>query len=125
MIDIKLSLTIELQGSSMFSSQSCEENGKPLLEKHDLNTVSFKDKNDKRCVINFLTRKCIPARKSINICREAYEYFVSAEEPANFKGFRQGQHWKNMSKTERLEWHLNNIAENFEGKVIDYHVFED
>jgi hypothetical protein len=35
------------------------------------------------------------------------------------------QAWRRMSNIERLEWHLQSICENMNGKLGSYHIFED
>lgn len=118
------------------------------LNRHDIK-ISTTDKKEVE-VISFYTRKTKPARQVLNISREAYKYFVSNEMPSNYhapKGFvpymptrsrndrklkkwvegmpMNIQAWKQLSTKERLEWHLNNIAQNFNGKVESYSVFND
>lgn len=93
---------------------------------HNVNVIRLLDKNGKfKSEIKYLTRKCVPARQHLNISREAYNYFISAEEPAGYTDYRIGKHWKNLSKDDRLEWHLKRIAESKNGKLVDFHVYED
>ena len=143
MVDIKVSLTIELPGSSMYSKQMCLENIKKeykakdgkivtktivneVPELHDDNVVRVLDAKGKfKQEIHFLTRKCKPAYKTTNLSKEAYYYMVSNEVPDGFNVKHAKKAWGNMNKEERLLWHLNRYAENFRGTLIDYKVFDD
>ena len=145
MIDIKVSLTILVPGANMISKeeslkriQKCVTNkgkqvykqGKPLMKevlvedpgKHDLNTVLIS--NDKGKIVDrvtFYTRKSVPARRSMNFSREAYEYMVSDVYPEWYKL----RNWKNLTKEQRLAIHLERIAQNFGGEVEDFIVYDD
>lgn len=145
MIDIKVSLTILVPGANMISKeeslksiQKCVTNkgkqvykqGKPLmkevlvedLDKHDLNTILIS--NDKGKIVDrvtFYTRKSVPARRSMNLSREAYDYMVSDMYPEWYKL----RNWKNLTKEQRLAIHLERIAQNFGGEVEDFIVYDD
>lgn len=145
MIDIKVSLTILVPGANMISKeeslksiQKCVTNkgkqvykqGKPLMEevlvedldKHDLNTILIS--NDKGKIVDrvtFYTRKSVPARRSMNLSREAYDYMVSDVYPEWYKL----RNWKNLTKEQRLAIHLERIAQNFGGEVEDFIVYDD
>lgn len=145
MIDIKVSLTILVPGANMISKeeslksiQKCVTNkgkqvykqGKPLmkevlvedLDKHDLNTILIS--NDKGKIVDrvtFYTRKSVPARRSMNLSREAYDYMVSDMYPEWYKL----RNWKNLTKEQRLAIHLERIAKNFGGEVEDFIVYDD
>lgn len=154
MTDIKISLTIELPGSTMVSRTDAlktvkvkkrNKNGKPILDKngnpiiveqivedyskndyHELRITD--DKGKLSDIVGYFTRKCKPAYQAINLSREAYEYFISKEKPFNFRT-DENKHpervWKQMTEIQRLEWHLNTYAEAMGGILIDYKVFDD
>lgn len=147
MIDIKLSLTILVPGANMVSKEESLKStqvpvinkktgkqvfkqGKPLVKtilvedplKHDLNTMFIKDKRGKIVDrISFYTRKSVPARRSMNLSREAYEYMVSEAYPEWYKL----RNWKNLTKEQRLAIHLDRIAANFGGVLEDFIVYDD
>lgn len=147
MVDIKMSLTISLPGSVMVSKEASLgyavkpvikngkkvfKDGKPLMEKveiedptkHDLNTLLLTNNKGKVVdKIHYYTRKCVPATKVTHISREAYEAMMSTECPQQFRGPKRI--WLKMSEIERLEWHLNNYAEAFGGKVLSYTIYDD
>ena len=146
MIDIKVSLTILVPGANMVSKeaslksvqkpvknkkgQQVWKNGKPLMEtiqvedpeQHNLNNILLTNGKGKIVdKLSFYTRKTVPARRSLNLSREAYEYMVSAEYPDWYRL----RNWKNLTKEQRLAIHMERIAQNFGGEVEDYIVYDD
>lgn len=143
MSEIKVSLTVALRGSVMFSREECLKTTHKVIEKKTKagkiykKTIEVKvvdwDKMEKHSmkvantdgtnpgIITFHTRKCKPATQSINICKEAYDYMTSKECPA----WSKIGTWSQMKPEQRLESHLQRIAEHLGGTVISYKVFED
>lgn len=141
--EIKVSLTITLPGSVMFSKEECLKTTQKVIErktksgkmykktiniqvddwdKMDKNTLRVTDKNDKNPeIITFYTRKTKPATQSINICREAYDYMTSKECPV----WENPSRWAQMNRKGRLESHLKRIAEELKGYILSYKIFED
>ena len=149
MTDIKVSLTIALPGSTMVSKEASLEyakrpvyskktgkqvykHGQPLYDivevenpkMHDLNTLLLTNSKGKVVdKLHFYTRKCIPAKKVTHICKEAYLYMISTECPPQFRGPKR--QWLKMQEYDRLLWHLDNYAQAFGGKVIDFVIYDD
>lgn len=143
MSEIKLSLSIELRGSTLFSKEECLKTTHKVIEKRTKagkiykKTIEVKvvdwDKMEKHSmkvantdgtnpeIITFHTRKTKPTTQSINICKEAYDYMTSKECPA----WSKIGTWSQMKSEQRLESHLQRIAEHLGGTVISYKVFED
>lgn len=127
MVSIKLSVTIELPGSTMMTSQVCDENPTENYRRHRilLNVKHFDKKTKKSFYriepLEFKTRKCIPAKQSINMSNEAYEYMTSAACPEWYP-FGIGK-WKRLSPIERLEQHLDRICKSFKGISYTYVIF--
>ena len=126
MLETKVSLTIVVPGATMISKQEClkqlENNvEESLILNHSVITVYDKD-NKNQEVLHIKTRKCIPAKQSINICKDAYEAMTSSEIPYKV---RNKSEWFAMSKKQRLEKHLDDIASHMGGVVESYVVFED
>lgn len=119
MDNIKISLSIALPGSVLYSKESSFENGKPIPEKHHKEFMKIEDGKGHFETITVNTRKCIPAKQIINITEEAYNYFISDEKPPEYRN-----DWKSMSKPARLYWHLTEIAKSRGGKMIDYKVLD-
>ena len=71
--------------------------------------------------INFkMTRTPVRVRV-LNISNESYDYMTSKECPEWSKRIE----WLSMSKKKRFEAHINRIAHDFRGKIMNYEVFED
>lgn len=122
---IKLTANFGLPGSTMFGNQTCQ---KSLKECTEYNSLIIEDKVEKgkktevkREKIKFFTRKSIPALQVINILDEAYQYMISTEVPS----FSTKSVWNKMNKEQKLIAHLNEIASNLGGKLIDYTVYPD
>ena len=78
MNEIKVSVSIVLQGSILFTQEEAE-----TLEKEqsgsgfDNQTQVIENLNGKgRTVIHYKTRKCRPACQSVKLCKEAYLYMI-------------------------------------------------
>lgn len=144
MSEIKLSLSIELQGSTMFSKEECLKTTHKVIEKKTKagkiykKTIEAKvedwykmEKHSMRVanlngtspeIITFHTRKCKPATQSLNISKEAYEYMIDKDSCPSWS--KPGK-WAAMSKKERLEAHLQRTVEYLGGISYTYQVFED
>lgn len=144
MSEIKLSLSIELQGSTMFSKEECLKTTHKVIEKKTKagkvykKTIKVKvedwDKMEKHSmrvtdeggtnpeIITFHTRKCKPAAQSLNMGKEAYEYMIDKN---SCPSWSKPSKWATMSKKERLEAHLQRTVEYLGGTSYTYQVFED
>lgn len=140
MSEIKLSLSIMLQGSTMFSKEEClkttqetitAKNGRKRtvikvvedwdrMNKHTIRVTDTNGTNPE--IITFHTGKNKPATQFLNINRESYEYMTGKDSCPLY--FKPGK-WAAMSKKERLEAHLQRIVEHFGGVSYTYQVFED
>ena len=71
--------------------------------------------------INFkMTRTPVRVRV-LNISNESYDYMTSKEYPE----WSKKAEWLSMSKKKRFEAHINRIANDFRGKIMNYEIFED
>lgn len=140
MSEIKLSLSIELQGRTMFSREEClkttqetitAKNGRKRTvtkvvedwDKMKKHTVGVTDTNGTNPeIITFHTRKCKPATQSLNMSKEAYEYMIDKDSCPSWS--KSGK-WAAMSEKERLEAHLQRTVEYLRGTSYTYQVFED
>lgn len=141
--EIKVSLTIELQGSTMLSKEECLKTTQKVIKKKDRKTgkvygksvmavVEDWDKMNRHTMkvvdkgtfseIVFYTRKSKPARQHVNICKSAY---IHMTEGNNCPEWCRTSIWGQMSKIQRLEAHMDRIAQDMGGKVLSYKVFED
>lgn len=129
MAEIKVSLNIKLPGRVMLSQESADSLEKLGLHGYSMNRMVVEWKN-KKDIINFKTRNCIPAVQSINISKEAYEYMTAKDkrkdkDGMNCPSFSTPQKWFPLSRKERLEAHLKEIAASRGGVLMNYCVFED
>lgn len=142
--EIKVSLTVALQGGTMLSKEECLKTTQKVIEKktksgkvykkvievqvedwnkmnkHTMQVTGSNGSNSE--VITFHTRKTKPAAQSINICKEAYDYMIDKDSCPSWS--KPGK-WTAMSEKERLEAHLQRTVEYLGGISYTYQVFED
>ena len=121
----KISLTIELEGSTLVR-KSEPEIIKYSVTKRDLEpNKKWKGKDGLKIVRNarFKHYSLIakPVNQHINISVEAYKYMTSNECPY----WAKPKVWAMMSETQRLEAHLQRICEHVGGKSFTYEVLGD
>ena len=124
MNEIKVSVSIVLQGSILFTQEEAEtlENKQPG-KGFDNQTQVVENLNGKgRMVVRYKTRKCRPACQSVKLCKEAYLYMIDRNSCPEWEETKK---WATMSKKERLESHLKRLTEHFGGTSYTYQVFED
>ena len=127
MNEIKVRLSMEVPGAIMLSSQDCEKMSKKEAYDHTIVIVEQKVKKGKKLVtkketLHINTRKSIPARQCISISKEAYSYMTDAKEIPSPKLLKT---WGSMTTAQRLEYHLNLIAEDFGATSFSYEVLDD
>lgn len=141
--EIKVSLTIELQGSTMLSKEECLKTTQKVIKKKDRKTgkvygksvmavVEDWDKMNRHTMkvvdkgtfseIVFYTRKSKPARQHINICKSAYIHMTDGNSCPEWS---KKSAWIQMSKMQRLEAHMDRIAQDMGGKVLSYDILDD
>ena len=121
----KISLTIELEGSTLVR-KSEPEIIKYSVTKRDLEpNKKWKGKDGLKIVRNTKFKHypliAKPASHHINICVEADRYMTSNECPY----WAKPKVWAIMSETQRLEAHLQRICEHVGGKSFTYEVLGD
>lgn len=121
--NIKISLTISLPGSTMYSEKEVTSSKKE--DKTKINNHSIKvsgNKEQKPSTIYFTTRKCKPATQTINLTKEAFDYMISDSCP---EWITNKGNWKRKNKLQKVEEHLNRMAEYFGGEILSYKIFEE
>lgn len=124
--EIKVSLSVTLQGSVMLSQEQAK-----ALEKEKEGTgydtfnmrVEDKKSDGKKDVqtITVKTRKNKPASQSLNLSMDAYNYMVSNEAPY----FVKPRDWERLTKKQRLEAHLKRIVKELGGVSFTYAVLDN
>lgn len=127
MSEIKARLSMEVPGATMLSSQDCEKMSKKDAYNQFTLTVEQKVQNGKKVVtekklLHINTRKSRPARQSISISKEAYNYMTDAKE---IPSPRLAKTWSSMTASQRLKYHLSLIAENFGATSFSYEILDD
>lgn len=143
----QLTKPVIIKKGKLAGKQAKDKQGNPLyyneivpdMSKFDKHVLKlFNRKENKPEVYVYFTRKNRPAKQTINISEEAYNYFISTEVPSGFRvpselraslkrnheSFEQ-QAWKKLSKEERLVWHLKTICDSMKGTIESYTVFDD
>lgn len=138
MDNIKLSLSVLLPGSTMFSTaevvkplkkQFKTKKGKsfyktvlvPDIDKHDAFTIKVTE-GKKEIPLTVFIRKTKAARQVINMSEDAYNYFISKEVPIGFQGGSSA--WNKLTTIQKVRWHCNRIAQNMNGWVESFQVME-
>lgn len=125
MNEIKVSVSIVLQGSTLFTQEEAEtlekEQPKSGFKKHTQVVENPKNRKDRE-TIHYQTRKCRPANQSVKLCKEAYLYMIDKDACPEWV---KKNKWATMSKKERLESHLQRLTEHLGGTSYTYKVFED
>lgn len=124
--EIKVSLSVTLQGSVMLSQEQAK-----ALEKEKEGTgydtfnmrVEGKESDGKKDVqtITVKTRKNKPASQSLNLSMDAYDYMTGKEAPY----FVKARDWERLTKKQRLEAHLKRIVEELGGVSFTYTVLDN
>lgn len=123
MREIKVSVSITLQGGVMLTQAEAEQLEKNKVGTgYDLTRVKVKGKKGNSDIINMRTRKFRTATQTISMCKEAYEYMTSKDScPPSIKQFV----WTKMKPVQRLEAHLDLICKHLRGISYTYKVFDD
>ena len=123
MSEIKVSVSITLQGGVMLTQAEAEQ-----LEKNKVGTgygltrIKVKNKKGNADVLNVRTRKSRTATQTISMYKEAYEYMTSKDSgPSSIKQ----SVWVKMKPVQRLEAHLDLVCKSLGGISYTYKVFDD
>lgn len=111
--NIKISLSIQLQGSTI------------VRREVEYTTTHTNKKTNKTYTKKYKTYKLVnesPAYLQKNLTEDAYNYFISVDScPSKLKA----KEWKKMKATERLEHNLKKLCEHYNGVSYTYHVYEE
>ncbi len=123
MSEIKVSVSITLQGSVMLTQAEAEQLEKNKVGTgYDLTRIKVNGKKGNADVINVRTRKFRTVTQTISMCKEAYEYMTSKGScPPDIKQFV----WAKMKPVQRLEAHLDLVCKHLKGISYTYKVFDD
>lgn len=123
--EIKVSLSVALQGSVMYSQEQAKALEKEKVgtgyDTFNMRVGSLKDGKKDAETITVKTRKCKPAGQSLNLSMDAYDYMTGKEAPYFVKAID----WKRLTKKQRLEAHLKRIVEELGGVSFTYAVLDN
>ena len=133
MVEPKLSLTFVLPGSTMISQQVAENKPKKFMEEHKIVLKGYKSKKDKGpVIINFMTRKSIPAKQVLRMSKEAYEQIIKKPISPKYskfisatKGNKPKRLWDTLSEDVKIKKYCELIAQDLGAISFTYTIFED
>ena len=125
MNEIKVSLSIVLQGSIMYSQEQAkaleEEKVGTGYDAFSMRVEGLKKGKKDAETITVKTRKCKPAGQSLNLSVDAYNYMIGEEAPY----FVKPKDWERLTKKQRLEAHLRRIVEGLGGVSFTYAILDN
>lgn len=123
MSEIKVSVSIALQGGVMLTQAEAEQLEKNKVGTgYDLTKIKVRGKKGNSDIINMRTRKFRTVTQTMSMCKEAYEYMTSKDScPPSIKQFV----WTKMKPVQRLEAHLDLICKHLRSISYTYKVFDD
>lgn len=125
MNEIKVSLSIILQGGVMYSQEQAKalekEKAGTGYDTFNMRVEDLKDGKKDAKTITVKTRKCKPAGQSLNLSMDAYDYMTGKEAPH----FVKPRDWEKLTKKQRLEAHLKRIVEELGGVSFTYAVLDN
>lgn len=123
MNEIKLSVSITLPGSVMFTQAEAKQ-----LEKvkegmgYTTAVVRVTNKKGKHETHQIKVRNCHPAVQTMKLTKEAYFYMRSLDScPSSITP----KVWRTLSPSNRLKVHLDLMRQHFGGISYTYKIFED
>lgn len=134
MSETKVSLSLNVPGAKVLSSQECEENPKESYDEHKITIEYFKGKSKRKVkeTLTIHTRKQKLITQNINICEEAYKSMLETPTSTKYTKLIKGSKtnetkriWDIMSEDERLKKHFDLIASNLGAKSYSYKVLGD
>ena len=116
--NVKISVTMEIPGATRHFSFMRRK--KITMQDTSVDVLPEKLANKIVGTAKYPEYEYVNAKKHINMCREAYEYMTSEQKPDGYFG----KPWKKLNRTQRLEWHLEELAKQFNAKSVTYVILE-
>lgn len=109
-----LVLKVELPGSSLHIVR------KEITNQEEHPDKVYKNEETAKTVCRIEeSQECVPAFQIIHMSQEALDYFEGKEAPEKYKGTFS---WSSLGRTQRLNWHLKEIAQSMGGSHYTYSV---
>lgn len=117
--NVKISVTMEIPGATRHFSFMRRK--KVTMQDTTVEPLPERLANKIVGTAKYPEYEYVPARRHINMCREAYDYMTSEQKPEGYFG----KPWKKLNKAQRLEWHLDELRKQFNAINVTYVVLED
>jgi hypothetical protein len=147
MSEIKVRLSLDVQGAQLLSEQECSKNPKESYNTEIISVeASTKSGKPVREILTINTRKNRIIKQSLNISKEAYNYYVSDNEPPTERLAKRiylkkevGKQpngkpnkvtvettlWAQYTPKQRLNWHMSKIAESLGAIGYSFEILDD
>lgn len=138
MNDIKISVTMSIPGRQMYPEKECSKTIRKKTFVPETKKVFWKkicqydlSKCYKQSIpvekgtepIIIYPRKCVPAHQTLNMVKEAYDYFIE-NVPDSFK-LKTKKLYVKLNPEEKVKLHLIEICRSLGGNLESFHIFED
>lgn len=123
MDDIKISLTVNVPGGTRHFKGM--KKVPYVITKQDCTTIKLPFKIGSKVVKKGYAK--IPeyiyedSQVHINMRKEAYNYMSSQEQPEKY----YKKDWKRLKPEQRIAWHMQYIANSYNGTSYSYNILED
>lgn len=122
MSEIKVSLSLELQGSTMMSEQECSRNSKKKKGCYDYFRMEVADEDGNKKILNVAVRKSKTVIQNIKLSKEAYDYMTDKAICPNPELKKE---WGKFTDNQRLQYHCRQIAEALGAIDFSFEVLDD
>ena len=121
MSEIKVILSLELQGSTMLSEQECSKNPKDSYDYFTMR-VAKDAKGKQKETITVAVRKSKTIKQNIKLSKEAYDYMTDGKicPDSKLKGV-----WSNYTAHQRIKYHCGQIAEALGAIGFTFEILDD
>lgn len=122
MSEIKVILSLELQGGTMLSEKECSKNPKKRKDYYDYFCMEVVDSDGNRKTINVAVRKSKTVKQNIKLSKEAYDYMTDKKICPDPK---LNKKWDKLTLNQRLQYHCGQIAEALGAIGFSFEVLDD
>lgn len=118
MNEIKLRASFSLRGTKLLSEEEAEKLGLEL-NTHSVTVYNGKTKTKETTV--FHTKAQNRINQTVNMDKSAYIDMVSSTPPVGVNKFI----WNKYSKNQRIKYHLEQIASDLGGTLLDFAILDE
>ena len=123
---VRISLTIELEGSTLIR-QSEPEKVRWIIKRKDVNPKKYGDNPEGNQILksgfcDHRSLKTVPAYQQINLTKDAYDHMISKDGIIRNYGPKE---WSKLNRDQRIEANIQEIVKSFGGKSYKYKILPD